>query len=139
LEILFIITNIVALLIGFLLNAVYLIKCIDAKILRRPLDTDALACHKGIAGIVRSCGLCGFGFQLLAWIMFSANQRGAFDLGRLTFGFAVAWAALCLMTVVFTAVGYALCGKSFTAVFKSKMKAFSLLSMLYFFVTFLIY
>lgn len=139
LEILFIITNVVAILIGFMLNVVYLIKSINAKIARRTLDADAFANHKGIAGIIKSCGLCGFGFQLLAWFMFSANQRGYFDLSNLTFGFAVAWAVLCLVTVVFSVAGHIINGNSSVAVFKSKMKTFSLFSVLYFIVTFLIY
>lgn len=139
LEFLFIVTNVVAILIGVITNVIFLIKSIHAKKMKITVDADTFLNHTSLVGIIKSCGMCGFGFQLLAWLMFSAQQIGFIELYKLTFFFALAWAGLCLLTVLISALGNFINVNSSISVFKKKMQTFSMFSIIYFIVTFLIY
>ena len=140
LEILSIIANAAALLTGLLMAVSVLIKSIHAKRVGITLESKNFAGYDSLFTLLKSCVRCGFVFQFLAWLMFSANQWGFIPLYRLTFAFAVLWAALCVATIVTGVAGRFIGGKEVARVAVGNNFSWYLFyAVVYFVATFLIY
>lgn len=138
LEVLTIIANSVALIICLISNILILLKSIKIKSLGLVADSTDYDLHKNLFELIKSCGRCGFFFQLLAWLMFSARQKGFIELTNLTFIIAVMWAALAILTIVIGIAVNIIKRFNDNALMRKKIVWFVFYSILYFAVSFFI-